>query len=98
MIATAPPPPDERPGEKTLTIICAFDGAEAEQVRREAGLTRGNSIYPVSAESFHGLLRVEVYVIETPRFCERPDAGLILRQLRSCCAVQKPHPSQREKR
>ncbi|GAA3517450.1 hypothetical protein FHR32_007789 [Streptosporangium album] len=91
MIDTAPHP-DDRPAEQTPTVICAYDTPEAERIRREVGLNRGNSIYAVSPDSIRGVLQVKLYVIETPRFADRPDADRIQKQLRMSSLIQTPHP------
>ncbi|WP_344923080.1 hypothetical protein [Streptosporangium oxazolinicum] len=74
-------------------MICAFGSREAEQVRRRAGLTPGNSVLVFSQESAQGLCSSEFRVIETPRFRRRPDAFSVrlLLQMSSTRLVRIPY-------
>ncbi|MEU6712963.1 hypothetical protein ABZ897_15895 [Nonomuraea sp. NPDC046802] len=80
----------------TLTIICAYDNAEAETVRRDLGLRANQVIEAADADRFAGIHGGwDLRIVETPRFLQRPDAGAIRQALhvasRGCNVERVPH-------
>lgn len=65
-----------------LTIICAYDNAEAETVRRDLGLSADHVLEASSADRLAGVGDAwHLRIVETPRFLLRPDAGAVRQAL-----------------
>ncbi|MEU4513107.1 hypothetical protein AB0G05_26735 [Nonomuraea wenchangensis] len=65
----------------TLTVICAYDNAEAQTVRRDLGLPDDQVMEATDAARLEGIHVWDLCIVETPRFLQRPDAGEIRKVL-----------------
>ncbi|MFI6536668.1 hypothetical protein ACIBHY_29750 [Nonomuraea sp. NPDC050547] len=60
-----------------LTIICAYDNAETETVRRSLGIASNQVWEAGDAAKLGGVSAVKLTIVETPRFHQRPDADAV---------------------
>ncbi|MFI6900325.1 hypothetical protein ACIBKY_03635 [Nonomuraea sp. NPDC050394] len=73
--------------QDTLTIICAYDNAETHTVRRALGIATNQILEAADAERLAGVCVLDLHIVETPRFLQRPDAGSIRKVLHAVSQV-----------
>jgi hypothetical protein len=69
-------------GVDCVTVICAYDQAEAERVRQDLGLSRHAAVMTATApEQLMGIHTLELRIVQTRRFHERADADEVRQAL-----------------